>query len=329
MKDRVLIFGGRGLIGHALARRLSRRAEPVQTVVADLDQARLPDDPFGTCERIVRLRHAAVAELATVVPTDVRDAQAVRAVVDEVDPTVVVHLAAVSVADDAARHPELTHQTNVGGLRNVLDALGGRDTRLVFVSSSFVYGDFETPSVDERHPLRPRGPYGVTKFHGEQAVREARSLGGLPSVIIRPSAAYGPYDSNRRIVQKLLEEARAGRHSELRGADGVLDFTYVDDLAAGLELAAFHPQAPGRTFNMTAGKGRSLRDLAEILHRHFPGHTVSETPADPNRPRRGTLDVAHARFVLGYEPEWDLAQGVAECVAFYRMLDDADAPVAG
>ncbi|MGW8375223.1 NAD(P)-dependent oxidoreductase [Streptomyces sp. ODS28] len=323
MNERVLITGGTGLIGHALARRLAGRAGHVTVTAADLPEPPVPSGGGPLSERIMRLRRERVAEFARVVPVDVRAAEAVSALVQEVDPTVVVHLAAISVADDAARDDRLTTDVNVGGLRNVLDALAGRGTRLVFVSSSFVYGDFETPVIDERHPLRPRGPYGVTKFQGEQMVRNASALGGMPSVVIRPSAVYGPYDSNRRIVQKLLEEAREGTPSTLRGADGSLDFTYVDDLAAGLELAAFHPKAPGRTFNLTAGKGRSLRELTEILRRHFPGHTAYEAPADPTRPRRGTLDIGHAQMVLGYAPAWDLESGVESYAAFYRELENS------
>jgi len=321
VKERVLITGGSGLIGHGLTRRLVRRPDEVEVVVADLPEPRLPQGSTDLTARIARLRREDVARMATVVPFDVRDPDAVTELVREVAPTVVVQLTAVSVADDAARKPELTERTNVGGLRNMLRALDGSSTRLVFISSSFVYGDFETPTVDERHPLRPRGPYGVTKFQGEQLVRDAGSLGGVQSVIVRPSAVYGNYDSNRRIVQKLLEEARAGITSTLRGADGVLDFTHVDDLTAGLELAAFHPKAVGRTFNLTAGKGRSLRELSEILRGWYPGHSFTEEPADPTRPVRGTLDIGLARMVLGYEPAVDLETGIKDYVAFYSSLE--------
>ncbi|MGW7004581.1 NAD-dependent epimerase/dehydratase family protein [Streptomyces sp. NPDC054933] len=328
MTTRVLITGGSGLIGHALVSRLTRRSDSVEVVVADLDAPRLPPTAGPTAERIARLRRQRVAEMATVLTVDLTDAAAVSKVVREVAPTVVVQLAAVSVADDAARNPQATKEINVDGLGNVLTALDGTGARLVFVSSSFVYGDFETPVIDERHPLRPRGPYGVTKFQGEQMVRSAGSLGGMKSVIVRPSAVYGPWDSNRRIVQKLLEEARDGVPSTLRGADGSLDFTYVDDLAAGLELAAFHPSAPGRTFNLTAGKGRSLRELAEILRGHFPGHITREEPADASKPKRGTLDTGHAQLVLGYEPVWDLESGIEAYVSFYRSLDETHSPEA-
>lgn len=322
MKERVLVTGGAGFIGHSLVTRLARRGDCADIVAADLSEPRLPAGATAATERIAARRRQRVADVATLVPLDVRDPAAVFDLVREVSPSVVVHLAAVSVADDAARNQGLAEQVNVKGLRNVLDALVGGGTRLVFVSSSFVYGDFESSSVDERHPLRPSGAYGVTKFQGEQLVRTASALGGLSSVVVRPSAVYGPYDSNRRIVQKLIEQARAGSPSTLRGAEGVLDFTYVDDLATGLELAAFHPVAAGRTFNLTAGKGRSLRELSEILASHYPGHSVREEPADPSKPKRGTLDVGHARMVLGYQPSWDLESGIEQYAAFYGSLDE-------
>jgi nucleoside-diphosphate-sugar epimerase len=326
VNERVLVTGGGGFIGHSLVTRLCKRADPVDVVAADLGRPRLPPGATAVNERIAAVRRERIADAATLVPLDVRDSAAVFDLVREVSPTVVVHLAAVSVADDAARNPGLTEQVNVTGLAHLLAALAGSATRLVFLSSSFVYGDFESSVVDERHPLRPSGPYGMTKFQGEQLVRAAGALHGLSTVIVRPSAVYGPYDSNRRIVQKLIEEARRGSPSTLRGAEGVLDFTYVDDLAAGLELAAFHPSAPGRTFNLTAGKGRSLRELCEVLRAHYPGHRAREEPADPTKPRRGTLDVGHARMVLGYEPTWDLESGIEQYVAFYESLDQGAEP---
>jgi nucleoside-diphosphate-sugar epimerase len=322
MKQRVLITGGMGFIGHALIQRLTSHDNPTEVVAADLPSPVLPRAASPETERIAHLRRARVAKMATVSMTDLRDAAAVSALVSEVSPDVVIHLAAVSAADDAARDADLARRVNVGGLRNLIDALSGRQARLVFVSSSFVYGDFEFDSVDERHPLRPSGAYGVTKFEGEQMVRAASALGGLQSVIVRPSAAYGPYDSNRRIVQTLTENARAGLPSTLRGADSVLDFTYVEDLAAGLELAAFHPMAAGRVFNMTAGKGRSLWELAEILRPYFPGQEIRQAPHDAAKPRRGTLDIGHAQLLLGYRPSWDLESGVRGYVDFYRSVLD-------
>jgi nucleoside-diphosphate-sugar epimerase len=326
MKHRILITGGTGFIGHALVRRLAQREE-VEVVAADLAAPVLPPSATHEAVRIAQLRRQQVAEVADTAVLDVRDEAAVSALVREVSPTVVVQLSAVAAADAAEREPELARQVNVDGLRNVIGAVSGRDTRLVFISSSFVYGDFETPVVDERHPLRPKGVYGETKFEGEQLVRSASALADVKGVIVRPSAVYGPYDTNRRVVQTILEQARAQEPSTIRGGGGSLDFTYVDDLAAGLELASFHPSAPGRTFNLTAGKGRSLRELIEGLRRHYPEHVVHEAPADPSKPKRGTLDVSHARMVLGYQPIWDLESGLDTYVDFYRSVVDNESVV--
>jgi nucleoside-diphosphate-sugar epimerase len=325
MKQRILITGGSGFIGHALVKRLSARKDDdaVEVLAADYPVPVLPRTASAEVQYIAQLRRQRVAETVATATVDIRDAAAVSALVSEFQPSVVIHLAAVSVADTAAGDQELTQQVNVGGLRNMLSALAARGARLVFASSSFVYGDFEFPVADERHPLRPRGAYGVTKFEGEQLVRAAGALNGLQTVIVRPSAVYGPYDSNLRIVQALLEQARAGAPSTLHGADGVLDFTFVEDLATGLELAALHPRAPGRTFNLTAGKGRSLRELAEILRAHFPGHVVHEAPVSASKPKRGTLDIGHAQMVLGYQPATDLESGIAKYVDFYDSALDA------
>lgn len=315
---RVLITGGLGFIGHALTSRLTRRAD-VRVVVGDVALGAAVSGPCLAAQIVAR-RHLRVARMAEVVAIDVRDEQAVRDTVKAVDPTVVIHLAAVSSASDARHDPDAAEQTNIGGVAAVLRALRGRAVRLVFVSSSFVYGDFGTPVVDENHPLRPHGVYGQTKLRGEQMVRAERDEHGLSAVVVRPSAVYGPYSGNRSVVQALVEDAINGVPGSIRGEGSVLDFTYVDDIAAGLEAAALHPNAPGRVLNMTAGQGRSLGHLREIILKHFPDHTIATEPVDPNTPMRGTLDIGRARRYLGYQPEWSLESGVARMVSFYRGL---------
>jgi UDP-glucose 4-epimerase len=107
----------------------------------------------------------------------------------------------------------------------------------------------------------------------------------------------------------------------MNGDDNVIDFTYVTDVARGLELATASDAAASETFNITRGEGRSLADAAEIVRHHFPHVRVKEARDPTNfRPRRGALDITKARDLIGYRPKISLARGIAEYMESMRML---------
>lgn len=190
--------------------------------------------------------------------------------------------------------------------------------RIVYTSSSMVYGDFQYSPADEDHPTRPATVYGATKLAGEEVALGLSRTYGIPATVIRPSAVYGPTDMNRRVTQIFVENALRGRPLVVRGADEKLDFTHVDDAAKGFVLAGTRPEGAGQVFNITSGHAHTLLEYAEILRGMFPGLSVRVEPRDETRPRRGTLDISRARELLGYAPDRDLAEGVADYVAFVR-----------
>ena len=133
-----------------------------------------------------------------------------------------------------------------------------------------------------------------------------------PWTIVRPSAVYGPGDCNGRFLQRLVEAATTGVPLQLTADPATrLDFTWVKDLARGLADAATNPGAIGETFNLTAGNARSLGDAIDVVRR-----TATPSPCAAGRAgrcarRRGTLDIARARTVLGYRPRCSLEDGLA------------------
>jgi UDP-glucose 4-epimerase len=163
--------------------------------------------------------------------------------------------------------------------------------------------------------------YGAMKYVGEVMTKTFTRTTGIPHVIVRPSAVYGPTDLNGRIVQKLVEAACWARPITLVNPETtLLDFTYVADVAQGLSRALAAP-VENETFNITNGHARSLADLHDLLRAHFPdleAEVVERT--EDFRPRRGTLDVSKARELLGYEPEWSLEAGIETYLEFMRSL---------
>ena len=304
---RVQLIGGGGFIGAHLARELLDRGHDV--VVLDDDRTYLPGgEPDALRARAWRRETLlAGAELRAGGPDDpALLAHELRAAA----PDAVVHLANLPLAGVAAADPGEARRSIVDGTANVIAATAAQApaARLTFVSSSMVYGDFSQDPQPETAPLRPCEPYGACKLEAERLVRAS----GLRWTIVRPSAVYGPGDANGRFLQRLVEAATTGRTLQLTADPAtLLDFTWVQDLARGLADAALSPDAIGETFNLTAGHARSLDDAIAAVRAHGHAVAVRRRPPTTLRPRRGTLDIARARSLLGYRPSCSLEDGLA------------------
>ena len=145
------------------------------------------------------------------------------------------------------------------------------ETRLVYLSSSTVYGHFNKDSVDETDDCNPFGMYAVLKHVGERILKETASHTNLNFSVVRPSALYGERCISRRVSQIFLENAFAGRELVFNGDENEkLDFTYIKDLVQGLILAGAHPRAKDEIFNITYGQAQKVLMLTDILKDYFP-----------------------------------------------------------
>jgi nucleoside-diphosphate-sugar epimerase len=304
---RALLIGGAGFIGAHLARELLERGQEV--VVLDDDRTYLPGAEAAAAQaRAWRRRE--LLDGATLRHGGPHEPERLRRELAAIAPDVVVHLANLPLAAIALRDRAAAWRSIVEGTAAVESAMASRapGARLVYVSSSMVYGDFVADPQPETARLRPREPYGRCKLAAEACVRASR----LDWTIVRPSAVYGPADANGRFLQRLVEATALRRALELTAAGTTrLDFTWVGDLATGLALAATSADASRRTFNLTAGRARSLAEAIGIVRELGHDVEVRTGPTSRFRPTRGTLDIAQARAVLGYEPCWSLEDGLA------------------
>lgn len=253
-----------------------------------------------------------------VVKGDCKNMNQVDDTMRELNPEVVVHLVAVSVATECDKNPYHAMENNINSLRNVLVASREcKIRRVIFISSSFVYGDFQYFPADENHPLNGKGVYAGTKLAGEYLTKCFCDRYGIEWVIIRPSAIYGYGDKNHRVVQVLLENAINGKPLVLNGVEEKMDFTCVDDTVDGITRACMSENANGQIFNITRGEGRSLNELAGIISGLVPNVRIEKAEMNGFRPKRGALDISKARDLLGYEPKWGLEEGVKK---YYERL---------
>jgi len=218
----------------------------------------------------------------------------------------------------------------IRGVANVLEVVRGKGTtkRFVFASSSMVYGNFAQDPVAENCSTNPLSIYGGFKLAAESLVRAYLYSTSVDAVIVRPSAVYGPGDSHRRIVPNICRAALSGESIIVKDpVRTVADFSAVEDVVEGLELAGSLPAAAGEIFNISRGRGRTLMELVQIARGLAPDINVIFQPADdPTRPKRGALDVSKARERLGFNPKVDLETGLARCLASMKASADVPQP---
>jgi nucleoside-diphosphate-sugar epimerase len=227
-----------------------------------------------------------------------------------------------SVAD-----PRASNTANVDGTLNVLTL--ARDAgvrRVVFASSSSVYGGAERVPTPESAPLRPRSPYATTKLAGEWYTRIFAELYPIETVSLRYFNVFGPRqrpDSTYAAVIPLFASALLHGERPTVHGDGTQsrDFTFVSDVVAANLVAATAPaeRASGRAFNVAPGAGTTLLELLDGL-----GVCIGVTP-DPVfvDPRPGDVhiscaDASAARDVLGWAPTVSVADGLARYVDWLR-----------
>jgi len=212
-------------------------------------------------------------------------------------------------------------------LENALDWSRDGIEQFIFLSSSMTYGNFVGEEVSEETPLNPIGIYAALKLAGEKLVIAYQQVFDMPYTIIRPSALYGPGCVSRRIGQIFIENAISGDELRIDG-DGSerLDFTYIEDLIHGICLALTNPAARNQTFNLTYGQGRSIQELASIVQQHFPDVKSRNVERDKLMPKRGTLSIAKAKSLLGYDPKYPLETGIEKYVSWYRTLLESGEP---
>lgn len=325
---RIAVVGGAGFIGHNLALSLGRAGAKVD-VVDSLQVNNLlsfsggkPTPNRDLYVKMIRERLDLMDQAGIHVHVqDARDYHALSRLLSDIAPQVIVHLAAVSHAGKSNKDPYSTFDHSLRTLENALDYARGNVEQFIFLSSSMVYGNFLVESVPETHELNPMGIYGALKLAGEKMVIAYEQVFKLPYTIIRPSALYGPRCVSRRVGQIFIENALANQPLKVDG-DGAekLDFTYIDDLVEGIELAILRPEARNEIFNITYGASRSIRELVEILRREFGALKVEHVERDALMPFRGTLSVEKAHRLLGFAPKNPIDIGFPKYVDWYRHL---------
>ena len=312
---RYLVTGGAGFIGHNVVRQLERMGH--ECIILDS----ITDYGFVDREELAYLKHERKQRIhATIHHIDLRDHASVKSMMGSFAFSGVIHLASFPRQKVFAKNPVWGAEVMGTGLINLLELTQAyKIPKFVYVSSSMVYGDFRD-GVRETADCCPAGQYGIMKYMGERLVEDYSRRGAFDYTIVRPSAVYGELDVEDRVVSKFMLAAMRDQTITVRGANESLDFTHVDDVAAGIALAAVKPEANSNTYNMTrcASKQITLLDAAALCIKIVGSGKIDIQDKDPNFPSRGRLNIDRARQELGYNPIVNVKEGFKRYYKWFR-----------
>lgn len=303
---RAFITGSAGFIGHNVVRFLEQQGVECFGVDNRTNYGFVPSDELDylISERLKRIR-------STPLVGDIRNTEDMRSRIGVFSCDTIIHLASFPRQKVVEQNPVLASEVMSTGLINLLEAaVLHKVKRFVYISSSMVYGDFET-DVTEDAACNPIGQYGIMKYMGEKLVQDYARKHGFDYVIIRPSAVYGEFDVEDRVVSKFMLTAMRGQTLKVKGANEVLDFTYVEDAAMGIVQAALSKNSANKIYNITRSAERqyTLKDAAELAIAISGSGSIEIQDRDLSFPKRGRLSIERAVKDFDYNPVVNVEEG--------------------
>jgi len=319
-----LVTGGSGVLGLHVARDLAARGEEV---VAYSTSGAPPSAGLVLGES---------APLVHFVRGDIRDFERLRETAERFKVSGIIHTAALTGEAQAFARPHDVFAVNVGGTANVLEvARVGKMGRVVYIGSSAEYGqrlDLQPIGEDE---LNVEGLYAETKFLGHRLGQRYRQTFGLDVVTVRVSSVYGPntrFNAFRglvgnTLVAHLCRAVAFGESATLEGGgDYTRGWTYAADCAKGICLAYRASDLRHTVYNVASGRVYTMAEVVDAITRVEARADICIASKEPDagslqaRTVRGPLDISRAREDFGFVPQYELAQGVSEYIAWWRRL---------
>jgi CDP-glucose 4,6-dehydratase len=315
LERNVFVTGATGMIGSFLVRELLERGSNVTVLIQDLDM-RSDLCRTGDIERVA------------VVNGSLEDFSALERAINRYEVNMVIHLGAQSIVGVAHRFPLPTFESNIRGTYNLLEACrmhSDSNIGVVIASSDKAYGEQSTLPYKEDMPLGGRHPYEVSKSCADILGQSYHHTYRLPVAIARCGNVYGGNDLNfSRIIPGTIRSLLRGEAPVIR-SDGtfVRDYIYVKDVVDAYLLLAENIDkegVAGEAFNFSTEKHLTVLEIVEtikkVMHRdHLEPLVLNNTEGEI---KNQYLDAGKARRVLGWQPHYDLEQGLRETVAWYE-----------
>jgi len=299
------VTGGAGFIGSNLVAELIRLGETVRI---------LDNFSTGKRENLIPYRN-----LIEIIEGDIRSYHIVRESVSGID--FVFHQAALPSVPRSIKDPITTNEVNVGGTLNVLDAaLNAGIKRVVFASSSSIYGDSEVlPKIETMNPS-PLSPYATSKLAGEKYCQVFSKIYGLETVSLRYFNVFGPkqnpHSQYSAVIPLFIEQMKGDKQPVVFG-DGLQsrDFTHVSNVIQANILASRTPGVSGEVFNVASGMSYTIIDLIDAINRELSKKIkpifAKSRPADA---KHSLADINKAIQKLSYNPMIQFHEGLHQLI---------------
>jgi nucleoside-diphosphate-sugar epimerase len=308
---KVLVTGGAGFIGSNLTEALLKKG----CVVRVLDNF-----STGRRENLIFDKKYPSLEL---IEGDICDLSTCQKAIRKVD--YVFHQAALPSVQRSIEDPEASNAINLGGTLNIL--LAARDEkvkRVIYASSSSIYGDTPTlPKYEEMNPS-PLSPYALQKYAGEQYCRLFHQLYGLDTISLRYFNIFGPkQDPNSlysAVIPKFIDALIHDRPPTVYGdGEQSRDFTYIENVVQANLLAMSAERLHGEAVNIACGKRTSLNQLLNVL-KEILGSRQSPIYEEPRKGdvRDSLADIRKGKELINYEPTVGIEIGLEKTVDFFR-----------
>ena len=309
---KILITGGAGFIGSHLCDRYTKEGHTVLCL-----------DNFLS-GNLINVRHLLDYRNFKLIKGDIRDFDLLEKVMRDID--VVFHLAAQIHVDRSYIEPGLTFEINVRGTQNVLEAARMFDAkRIIYTSTSEVYGSAQYIPIDEKHPLNAPHPYGASKIAADRMCYAYIQTYGMNISILRLFNVFGPRQRDlgyggvisiftRRILSN-IPPVIYGDGSQTR------DYTYVEDAVRAFDLVLKHDEPIAEPVNFGTGKEISILNLAnKLIDLCDKKGDVKPVQVEPRigEVERLIANASRAKELLGWEPKYGIDEGLGEFVQWYR-----------
>jgi UDP-glucose 4-epimerase len=303
-----LVTGGAGFIGSHIVRRLVAMGEQVRV---------LDNFSAGKMENL-----QGVDDKFELISGDILDEAVVEKAMTGVQ--VVLHQGALRSVPFSVENPALVNRVNVEGTLNILlAARKAKVKRVVFASSSSVYGNTKVFPNSEHLTPSPVSPYAASKLAGEHYGRIFTGLYGLETISLRYFNVFGPrQDPNSQyaaVIPRFISAALQQKALEIHG-DGLQsrDFTYIDNVVEANLLASRCQGGAGEAFNVAQGKCFSILDLVALLEKIFERKlTRFHTGARPGDVRQTLAEIFRAESILGYRPTVTFEEGIIRTARYF------------
>ena len=333
--NRIIITGGAGFIGSAVARHIVEKTADQICVIDKLTYA-------GNLENLTSIANSAQFRFEQ---ADICDKEAMDRIFASFQPTCIMHLAAESHVDRSIDGPGEFIQTNIVGTYTLLEAARKyfmalpeeqkKSFRFHHISTDEVYGDLEGPEdyFRETTPYAPSSPYSASKASSDHLVRAWMRTFGLPTLITNCSNNYGPFHFPEKLIPLVILHALDGKELPVYGAGlQVRDWLYVEDHARALYLVATKGK-PGETYNIGGHNEKKnievVKTICVLLDELSPRNDgkkyeeqIVHVKDRPGHDLRYAIDPAKIMAELGWKPEETFESGIRKTVQWYLANKD-------